>query len=890
MVREKLANVADAIRDDNRWLPLLRDIDTDQSLNNYTDEFIDVSKQIAVDCGVIETVRNIKPKSWRLTRKSIKALGMKRAALKDFHAARGEEKDAKWEAYKVARKQCKKVLQMESGSSWEKFLAKGSELASNGNHKHYWKWVKPLVGNVGSKVSQIRPIKNPQGLIEVKKEGIKKTWQNYYHELFRDATGHSKNEVHWQNMLDESTPELDGINDELTTLEIVSTIKYLGNNKAPGIDELPAEWYKVLLGKDGSLMQTVVVNLCSSIWSRGKVPEAINKAVIVNIPKKGGNVEDCNDYRGISLISVALKIVARIVAARLAKVCDKNNILTEFQAGFRRKEECMGQVIALAEITMRRQQKGMSTAVTFLDFQKAYDSVPHQALFCKLRKYGVKGKCLQFIQSLYEESWGCVRVGMENTDSVKINRGLRQGCPLSPILFNLFINDLLDDLEGVSVPGMVGKIPGLLFADDAGAMGEDREALQRNLNKVSAWADKWEMTFGIKKCGTMIFYGEQIDQALDLQGGKVPNVKEYKYLGVLVTPTWDLEAMINARAENGKRVLNMIKKLLVVRRLSLKGKLHLIRSLLIPVLNYGGELWGSMGTKCIDQLDKILKEAVALVISGSGKGTIRRNYKLVLHHLGLVPISMSAAKKSLRAWKKYPGLATVVSRLIQSSASSGKKTWSQRTGMLCKSLFGKNSWSLRAVLPALWEKFSSRSARQNQTMRAFRANGLQGTRSILFKRKTKPEHGAALCWLIKARCGLNWTALSAAQAKRIAPEWRSKCPSCLEMVRPDEAHYLLSCKAFDTARTAHLQPVLGELQPMMSLANDQSELFSILLGGKTFAGPGTSAWLEAGPLVQLNTGEWIEKKIKKPKETPVLEGILKFLRATLWKFNRDLWD
>lgn len=196
------------------------------------------------------------------------------------------------------------------------------------------------------------------------------------------------------------------------------------------------------------------------VTDTGVLPDKWNTAVIIPVPKKG-DFSKCDNYRGISLISTLCKLITKVVANRISTISESNSLLHKSQAGFRRLEECVSQATSLYEILRRRQLRNEKTYVLFLDFSKAYDRVPHGALLYKLEAMGFHGRVLQYISALYKNPKAVVRIGDTVSESFEYRIGVKQGCPASPILFNLYINDLLEDVTGVQVDSNLPRIPGL---------------------------------------------------------------------------------------------------------------------------------------------------------------------------------------------------------------------------------------------------------------------------------------------------------------------------------------------------------------------------------------------------------------------------------------------
>jgi len=139
------------------------------------------------------------------------------------------------------------------------------------------------------------------------------------------------------------------------------------------------------------------------------------------VPKKG-DLSDCNNYRGISLINNIIKILSKIVATRILTYCNDNNIIRPEQYGFRRKEECISLFISIREICLRRHFSNKDIYIAFLDLKKAYDTVPTYYILNKIECLGIRGKCLKFIENLYLSSKACVKIDLQFSKAFRIKK------------------------------------------------------------------------------------------------------------------------------------------------------------------------------------------------------------------------------------------------------------------------------------------------------------------------------------------------------------------------------------------------------------------------------------------------------------------------------------
>ena len=193
----------------------------------------------------------------------------------------------------------------------------------------------------------------------------------------------------------------------LTWSEVQVALHKLSSGKCGGMDDVAPEILKMALQHHPTNLSTTLTlpqsnfakalwTALANVWNSGRIPQSWTTSLVVPIRKKGDPTV-MDNYRGISLISVLGKVLSLVILGKLNYFVEKRQLLVREQAGFRTKEECVGQVIALYEIQRRREILSLPTFALFIDLRKAYDSVPHQALMVKLLNAGVDGWCFQLI-------------------------------------------------------------------------------------------------------------------------------------------------------------------------------------------------------------------------------------------------------------------------------------------------------------------------------------------------------------------------------------------------------------------------------------------------------------------------------------------------------------
>ena len=198
----------------------------------------------------------------------------------------------------------------------------------------------------------------------------------------------------------------------------------------------------------------MVWDVVSPVWQERAVPKEWVDAIIVPTSKNPGNLRSCDNWRGIALLEVVGKMVARIVQGRLQRLAERE--MQDSQCGFRKGRGCSDMTFVVRQLAKKAIEHRAKQFLIFVDLKKAYDSVPREALWMALRKSGVPEELVEIVKSFHKAMEARVRVGGELLDEIEVRNGLRQGCTMATTLFNLYACvvaerwlERVKDVEGV---------------------------------------------------------------------------------------------------------------------------------------------------------------------------------------------------------------------------------------------------------------------------------------------------------------------------------------------------------------------------------------------------------------------------------------------------------
>ena len=383
--------------------------------------------------------------------------------------------------------------------------------------------------------------------------------------------------------------------------EVRKSIYDLKNNRSVGINDIPAEVLK------NNNVVLFIHKLCNMCYASGKVPKMWAKSLIRPIPKCSTNEpRDPLSYRGIAITAVAYKVYCRLLNQRVTAWSEHNNIIFEGQNGFRQGRSTIDHISSLTSIIETRKKLKKSTYCAFIDFKKAYDSVNRDILWMKLEKLGFNGHLLNAIKSLYSNILCSVKLNTFTTDWFEVTCGLKQGCSLSPMLFNLYINDLalkIDALgKGVEVDDT--RVSVLLYADDIVLIAESEMDLQAMLDTLGAWSKNNLITINVAKSNIVHFRNPSVTRSnfvFKVNDDSLGYVSQYKYLGLVLTEHLDYAVTAKIVAQSANRALGLlIAKSKAFGGLQCEPYTKLYDTIVVPIILYGAAIWATQSYACIN--------------------------------------------------------------------------------------------------------------------------------------------------------------------------------------------------------------------------------------------------------------------------------------------------
>ena len=500
--------------------------------------------------------------------------------------------DISYKEYAKARNQSKKECR-KAEIQHEKDIAKDAK----NNPKVFYSYV-----NKKLKVREsIGDLQKEDGELESTDEGKANILNNFFCSVF---TQERLDDV---PTCDRKNPDVHLDDIYFTKEQVEKKLKNINPAKSSGPDDINAAVLKEL----SSELCEPLAFLFNTSLKESKLPNIWKEANVSPLFKKGEKQKP-NNYRPVSLTCILCKIMESLIRDKLVNFLETNNFLSKNQHGFISRRSCTTNLLATLDTWSEWLDLGFPVDAIYLDFSKAFDSVPHMRLLEKLKSYGIGGALLEWIKDFLVGRRQRVCVNGSFSSWSAVTSGVPQGSCLGPVLFVVYINDLPDVINSLCE----------MYADDTKVFSpvdkiELKEKIQADLDNLIQWADKWQLCFNADKCHVLhlghnnpkhLYYMKRhgSEERVELES----TVAE-KDLGVQVDPELKFQKHIETQVKKANKLVGLIRRSFTY--LDKDCMRQLFTALVRPHLEFANVAWHPRYQKDIELIESVQRRATKCI-------------------------------------------------------------------------------------------------------------------------------------------------------------------------------------------------------------------------------------------------------------------------------------
>ena len=523
---------------------------------------------------------------------------MKRKLLRLFRKFKMVKSEQKWEAYRKFRNEYQHALD-KAEENYNNSLT--DSLKNCKNSRGWWCTVKHLLGK--GLFRSLPPIETTNNSFITDNKEKASAFNDFF--ISHSNIDTTNAQLPSENFIEEKLVSL-----TVSEQEVLDLLKSLDTSKATGPDGISP---KLLFEAGHSIVPslTKLFNLCLSTC---RVPDMWKHANVLPLYKKGDRAHISN-YRPVSLLSCTSKILERIVFKNLYNYIRDNNILTPHQSGFQSGDSTTHQLSYLYHMFSLALDSKKDIRIVFCDISKAFDRVWHDGLLYKLRKIGIGGNLLSFLQNYLSNRYQSVVVEGQKSEPGLIRAGVPQGSVLGPLLFLVYINDLPNNIDSHIK----------LFADDTTLYidvdSHERAAnvLNSDLVQIKSWAKQWLVNFSAPKTKLMTCSFRNNDNpSIIFDDVILPETKSHKHLGLTLSNNLSWSEHINTILKSVSPMADVLKKLKY--KLDRDTLEQIYFSFIRPKLEYASHIWDNCNVIDAKALEDFQLN-IARIVTGARKGT-----------------------------------------------------------------------------------------------------------------------------------------------------------------------------------------------------------------------------------------------------------------------------
>lgn len=760
----------------------LKHHDIDTYANNFTNHIINTAKKHIPNKNI--TVRHSDPE-W-LTSK-IKKMMRKRKRLYDKYQR--VKNEANFSAYKLFRNKVTDEIRRAKKGITEKLAKKLTNQTLQ--PKDYWKTLKQFIKP--QHTPSIPPLVSEGTVLE---DEVDKA--NLLNDYFVQQTTLDE-----ANASLPATPLYDTntLNSIVTTAEEVqSTLKSLAVGKAAGPDSISNRLLKEL----SVPLAKPLAELFNFSLRTGKVPKSWKEANITPVHKKD-DPSLVSNYRPISLLNTLGKVLEKIVHKHLFNYCRDNNLITTFQSGFVPGDSTVNQLTDLYNTFCKALDEGKEVRAIFCDISKAFDRVWHRGLLYKLRRAGITGSLLSWFSNYLQDRQQRVVLPGATSEWSPVRAGVPQGSILGPLLFLLYINDIVDNIKS-SIRLFADDTSLYIVVDDPTTAGV---TLNSDLYKIQKWASEWLVKFNPAKSESILISRKQnkpYHPPLFMNYQQIQQVNSHKHLGLYFSNDGSWHEHIEYIKIKAWQRINIMRRLKF--QLDRKSLQTIYFSFIRPIFEYADIVWNNCSQYDANELEKIQNEA-ARIVTGATRLT---SINSLLTETGWETLSARRNKHKLVMFYKMKNnlCPDYLSSLVPSNVGTNVQ-YNLRNVADVRTLSANTQLYYNSFLPSAireWNDLPS-DIQESPSLASFK---YRLNSNIVH---TPPYYltGNRLSQIHHARLRLNCSALNQHLfAKNIIPS-----PLCVCGVVEDSHHFLFNCNRYQHIRADLINRVSTICVPTLNL-------------------------------------------------------------------------
>ena len=504
----------------------------------------------------------IEKESWWWNNEVQEAIQNKKEAFKKWKLSRtDEDRESYRNLNKISKGKC-------AAAKDQGYEALYNDLEMNGP-KRIYKLAKTRHRR-SKDIDKITFVRDEEGKIQSEDNKIKERWKTYFSKLLNTRNTQTQ----------ELTGEkVEGPIENIEEDEVRRQLEKMKMNKAKGPDELPIELIKKM--KDTGIEW---ITSCFRDILKNGIPPEWRRSRTIPLYKQNGDPLSCGNYRGIKLLCHSLKLLERVIEARLREIVK----IGEAQYGFQKGKSTTEPMFCLRMLQEKYRELNKELHMVFVDLEKAYDTIPRELIWHCLRKKQVPEAYIDIIKDMYKDSTTQVVTNVGETEEIRIEVGLHQGSALSPLLF-IIIMDVISEDTGEESPWS------MLFADDLVLCDENREDLE---GRLEDWRQRLEGV-GLKVSRSKTEYlpptGSCEDIKLREYGSNdyatLPKCSSFKYLGTTIHQEGGCQTEVTLRIGKAWNKWRELTGVLCDKKIPKKLKVLIYKTVIRPTLLYGNETW-----------------------------------------------------------------------------------------------------------------------------------------------------------------------------------------------------------------------------------------------------------------------------------------------------------